>query len=77
MTIPTEQCAYAKLGMQENTCGDIGCRGYSESCFQYTTLGHVGRFQKLFERTPEHPRVQEFYRRYGRDWKGKLEGSVK
>ncbi len=79
MTKPKEQCAYAKLGMQKDACEEIRCDGYSESCFQYTTINHLAKFRGMFRfaRTPEHPRVEGFRKKWGRTPYKCLEGSVK
>ena len=69
MTKPLEQCAYAKLGMQDEVCNEIRCDGFSEDCFHYTTEEHLNKFRGMFRlRNPEHPQIRKFYRRYP-EWK--------
>jgi len=70
-----EQCAYAKLGMQKDTCEEIRCDGFPEEvhgCFQYTTINHLSKFRGMFRlRNPEHSQIQKFKSKWG-NYRSKL-----
>jgi len=51
-----EQCAYKKLEIKDDEC--LGCDGYKEACFKYTTIDHIKQWNQ---------------QRIGRDKIGRLE----
>ncbi len=69
MSSPEERCAYSQMGIQAQFCHKIKCDGYRKSCFQYTTMDHIDSFVDMFEKTPLHPRVERFRRKWGETYK--------